>query len=84
MISSITEFDYDMEKISVLYVAWKCFTKELKQNVANKLKSCPEGVILITLSHAMTEFDNSWKIIAEIRRSMSWGIAILIVHIKNK
>jgi len=79
---NILNFNYDIDKISMIYTGWKCFTKDLKQKIAVKFKSCPEGTLLITLSHSISEFDSSWKVIAEIRRAMSWGSAVLIIHVK--
>ncbi len=80
----ITEYNYDYNDTSMIFINCKTFSKDLMESIANKLKSMPEGVILITTSQTFNYFDNNWEIIDDLRRLMSWGIANIYIHKKIK
>jgi hypothetical protein len=78
----ILKSSLDFENTSVVFMNCKTFSKDLMTQIANRLKLIPKGVICITSSQLMTEFDPSWMLLKKLRRLMSWGCANLYIHIK--
>ena len=79
----ILEYEIDYNNTSVVFINCKTFSKDLMQKIAIKLNKMPSGVICITSSQIMSEFDDNWILVDKMRRLMSWGCANLYIHVKK-
>ena len=80
---NILEYDYDYHNTSLILANCKTFSKDLMQKIAEKLKQMPKGVILITTTQTLEDFDPDWEVVEKLRKLMSWGCANLYIQIKK-
>jgi len=80
---NILEHEYDYENTSMILANCKTFSKGLMMKIAEKLKPMPSGVILITTTQTLEDFDSDWQVFEKLRKLMSWGCANLYLHIKK-
>lgn len=80
---NILEYDYDFINTSLILANCKTFSKDLMQRIAEKLKQTPKGVILITTTQTIEDYDTSWEVVEKLRKLMSWGCANIYIHIKK-
>ena len=76
----------DLTKASFIFCNSTCFSSELLLNIAKKVsKEAPTGCIVITFTKKLPFLDkNEWEIKQGFKRLMSWGLATVFVHRKNK
>ena len=70
---------------SLIFTNSTCFTQELLDKIAEKVnKEVKIGCIVVTTSRALKFDKEKWEILKGVKRMMSWGIASIFVHKKNK
>ena len=76
----------DLSKSSFIFCNSTCFSSELLLNIAKKVnKEVPNGCIVITFTKKLPFLNkNEWEIKKGFKRLMSWGLATVFVHRKNK
>jgi hypothetical protein len=80
---NILEYEYDYKNTSMILANCKTFSKDLMMKIAEKLKLMPSGVILITTTQTLEDYDSDWEVIEKLRKLMSWGCANLYIQIKK-
>jgi len=80
---NILECEYEYHNTSFILANCKTFSKDLMQKIAGKLKQMPKGVILITTTQTLEDFDSDWQVVEKLRKLMSWGCANLYIQIKK-
>ena len=83
IMGNILEYEYDYNNTSFILANCKTFSKDLMQKIAQKLKPMPRGVILITTTQTLEDYDSSWEVVEKLRKLMSWGCANLYIQIKK-
>jgi hypothetical protein len=82
-LGDILEHNYDYSGTSLLFANCKTFDKQLLKSIASKLSPMPSGVIFITTTQSISDYDDSWEIIDKVKRLMSWGSATIYIHKKK-
>jgi hypothetical protein len=82
-LNDILEFNFDYDNTSLVFANCKTFSKDLMTNIAKTLHRMPSGVICITTSQSIADFDSKWLVVEKLRKLMSWGCANLYIHIKT-
>ena len=80
---NILEYDFYFSDASLILANCKTFSKDLMSKIAERLKPMPKGVILITTTQTIEDYDDNWIVVEKLRKLMSWGCANLYIHIKK-
>jgi hypothetical protein len=77
--NNILEYEFDFENTSILFINCKTFNSVLMKEIVLKISKMPKGTLCIS-TQAINDHDNNWIIIDKLRRSMSWGSAIIYIN----
>ena len=70
---------------SLIFTNSTCFTQELLDKIAEKVnKEVKIGCIVVTTTRPLKLDKEKWDILKGVKRMMSWGVASIFVHKKNK